>query len=167
MARYFNVAGPCNEAKHYIIDSSLRLRGIADLIDQEQYFVIHAARQSGKTTFLLDMVRRVNAEGKYYAFRCSLEMGQGITDPEKGIPAIVNKIKLDLEYSKVPGGNGFAAGADLSDYANVLRRTLTGFCMSLDRPLVIFFDEADCLSERTLISFLRQLRDGHNARSET
>ncbi|MDR1368828.1 MAG: DnaB-like helicase C-terminal domain-containing protein, partial [Dysgonamonadaceae bacterium] len=81
MARYFNVAGPCNEADHYMVEASSRLHGIADLIDQKQYFVIHAARQSGKTTFLLDMAERLNAEGKYYALYCSLEMGQGITDP--------------------------------------------------------------------------------------
>jgi hypothetical protein len=41
------------------------------------------------------------------------------------------------------------------------------FVKSLDKPLVILFDEADCLSEGTLISFLRQLRDGYNDRSIT
>jgi hypothetical protein len=35
----------------------------------------------------------------------------------------------------------------------------------LDKPLVILFDEADCLSEGTLISFLRQLRSGYNDRN--
>jgi hypothetical protein len=34
--------------------------------------------------------------------------------------------------------------------------------MSLDKPLVIFFDKVDFLSEGTLISFLRQLRNGYN-----
>jgi len=38
------------------------------------------------------------------------------------------------------------------------------FNRSLDKPLVIFFDEADCLSDDTLITFLRQLRDGYIAR---
>jgi hypothetical protein len=33
--------------------------------------------------------------------------------------------------------------------------------MLLDKPLIILFDEADCLSGGTLISFLRQLRDGY------
>ncbi|MDR1919914.1 MAG: ATP-binding protein [Tannerellaceae bacterium] len=37
--------------------------------------------------------------------------------------------------------------------------------MLLDKPLTIFFDEADCLSEGTLIMFLRQLRNGYNDRS--
>jgi hypothetical protein len=31
----------------------------------------------------------------------------------------------------------------------------------LDKPLVLLFDEVDCLSNGTLISFLRQLRDGY------
>jgi hypothetical protein len=38
---------------------------------------------------------------------------------------------------------------------------------SLDKPLVILFDEADCLSEGTLISFMPQLRNGYNGRSIT
>jgi predicted AAA+ superfamily ATPase len=71
--RYFNVAGPCNNIKHYMIDAATRLHGVEELIDNEQYFVIHAARQSGKTTYLQDLTRRLNTEGKYYTLYCSLE----------------------------------------------------------------------------------------------
>ncbi|MDR1408539.1 MAG: AAA-like domain-containing protein, partial [Tannerella sp.] len=166
MTRYFNVAGPCNEADHYMIDASSRLQGIADLINQKQYFVIHAARQSGKTTFLLDMTERLNAEGKYYALYCSLETGQGVTEPKEGIPAIMRQVSKALRFSGIPNGAKFAENADVSDFTGVLATELTVFCMSLDKPLVIFFDEADCLSEGTLITFLRQLRDGYNTRSQ-
>jgi len=31
-------------------------------------------------------------------------------------------------------------------------------CSSLDKPLVLFFNETDCLPEFVLITFLRQLR---------
>jgi len=34
--RYFNVAGPCIKAKHYMIDAASRLQGIEQLIDMEQ-----------------------------------------------------------------------------------------------------------------------------------
>ncbi|GHV72433.1 hypothetical protein FACS1894201_01550 [Bacteroidia bacterium] len=167
MARYFNVAGPCNEAKHYMIEASSRLTDIDDLIAQEQYFVIHAPRQSGKTTLLLDLANRINHEGKYYALYCSLEAVQGVIDSEKGIPAIVKGIKSALLYTAIPKAREFAANADYEDVTNVLKNELTSFCISLDKPLVIFFDEADCLSESTLISFLRQLRNGYNTRSQT
>ncbi|GBU23951.1 hypothetical protein R83H12_00571 [Fibrobacteria bacterium R8-3-H12] len=65
---------------------------LADLIGQEQYFVIHAARQSGKTTLLKELVRKINAEGSYHAWYCSLEAVQGLIEPEKGVPAVVKCI---------------------------------------------------------------------------
>jgi len=52
-----------------MINAASRLRGVEELIDMEQYFVIHAARQSGKTTYLKDLTRRLNESGKYYACR--------------------------------------------------------------------------------------------------
>jgi hypothetical protein len=36
----------------------------------------------------------------------------------------------------------------------------------LDKPLILFFDEADCLSGQVLITFLRQLRDGYINRAK-
>jgi predicted AAA+ superfamily ATPase len=84
--RKFNVAGPCNKEKHYMIEPSTRLHGVEELIDDERYFVIHAARQSGKTTYLKDLTNRLNAGGQYYALYCSLEIVQYIVEPksEKG-----------------------------------------------------------------------------------
>ncbi|NLE40877.1 MAG: hypothetical protein GX615_03475, partial [Lentisphaerae bacterium] len=52
MNRFFNTAGPCVPGKHYLLDASERLLEVVELIRREQYFVIHAARQSGKTTLL-------------------------------------------------------------------------------------------------------------------
>jgi hypothetical protein len=147
-----------------MVDAATRLQGVEELIGNEQYFVIHAARQSGKTTYLKDLTDRLNATGKYYALYCSLESMQNIVKPEEGIPRIVLKIKNQLRLSNIPHKTEFAKDADYSDFTNVLNMELTLFCMLLDKPLVILFDEADCLSEGTLISFLRQLRDGHNSR---
>ena len=165
MKRKFNTAGPCNKEEHHMIDAASRLQGVEQLIDWEQYFVIHAARQSGKTTYLKDLTQRLNDSGKYYALYCSLESIQKITDPEKGIPEIVKLIKELLRFSAVPQKEKFAENADYTYFTGVLRTELSLFCMILDKPLVILFDEADCLSEDTLITFLRQLRSGYNDRS--
>ena len=82
--KYFNVAGPCVPGEHYMIDP---MRGIGDelmkLIDSKQYFVIHAARQSGKTTLLLELTNRINAKGDYYALYCTLETMQEFNEPER------------------------------------------------------------------------------------
>ncbi|MCL2598047.1 MAG: ATP-binding protein [Paludibacter sp.] len=164
MRRFFNIAGPCNKVQHYIIDPATRLHGAENLIEYGQYFVIHAARQSGKTTYLQDLAQRLHAEGKYYALYCSLENLQGIIDPKDGIPEIVRKIKTTLRFSSIPKREIFAESADYNSFTSVLQTELTVFSMALDKPLVILFDEADCLSEGTLITFLRQLRDGYNSR---
>jgi len=161
--RYFNVAGPCVPGKHYMVNP---LRGIGDelmdLINQEHYYVIHAARQSGKTTLICELTDRINAEGEYHAVYCNLESVQVFSEPERGIPAIVERLRLVIRDAGMP--DSFAADSGDVGVANVLRDSLSVYCRSLDKPLVIFFDEADCLSDDTLITFLRQLRDGYIAR---
>jgi type II secretory pathway predicted ATPase ExeA len=147
-----------------MIEASSRLHGVEALIDMAQYFVIHAARQSGKTTYLKDLTGRLHAGGKYNVLYCSLESLQNITDPETGIPAIVKKIQNELLFSDIPQGETFAKKACYEDFLGVLNVELTRFCMRSEKPFVLLFDEADCLSEDTLISFLRQLRDGYNNR---
>jgi len=68
MAKFFNIAGHCVPGEHYMLDP---MRGTGDdlmrLIDGKQYFLIHAARQSGKTTLLKELTRRLNKQGNYYA----------------------------------------------------------------------------------------------------
>jgi len=137
-----------------------RCTGAMELIRSESYFIIHAARQSGKTTLLQSLVESINAEGTSYALYCSLEACQGVTDPEKGIPAVIRSFELALHKE----GISFNLKPDLTAYNTVLTETLMDFCRQLNKPLVLLFDEADCLSEGTLILFLRQLRDGFNTR---
>ncbi|GBU21992.1 hypothetical protein R80B4_01894 [Fibrobacteres bacterium R8-0-B4] len=161
----FNVAGPCVPGEHYMLDP---LRGIGDdlmdLIHQKHYFVIHAARQSGKTTLLKQLARDINAEGEYHALYCNLEAVQEWTEPDSGIPAIVRTLLSAIKGSGMP--DGFARDVDYDDPANVLRDSLSAYCKMLDKPLAIFFDETDCLSNGTLITFLRQLRGGYINRGD-
>jgi len=162
MARYFNTAGPCVASRHYIIDPFERLGPeVRELINKRQYFVIHAARQTGKTTLLLDMMRKINQEGKSYALYCSLEVIHAIMEAKEGIPAIVRTIYTALNNYSLPNASQFAQNANYNDYANVLQSSIVEYCRTLDKPLIMFLDEADCLSDYTLISFMRQLRSGY------
>jgi len=162
--KYFNIAGPCNSSKHYMLDPLRDIgKELNDLIEHEQYFVIHAARQSGKTTLLWELADKINAEGKYYALYCSLECLQEITAVERGIPSIVRKIKDELELQNLP--SGFAKDEDFENVDGLLNKSFASYCKSLDKPLVVLFDESDCLSNGTLISFLRQLRNGYISRA--
>jgi len=166
MQKFFNISGPCNPDDHYMLPTQERCQGLLELIDHKQYFVIHAARQSGKTTLLLDLTQQVNAAGQYDALYCSLESVSNITEPEKGIPAILNVLKTQIKFTPQFQRYPFAVQATPTEFNTVLREALSSFCAVLEKPLIIFFDEVDCLANGTLITFLRQLRDGYVNRGQ-
>jgi hypothetical protein len=166
MKKFFNIAGPCIPQEHYMLPALQRNPEIQSLIDKKQYFVIHAARQTGKTTLLKSLVKQLNDQGTYYALYCSLETIQGINDPKEGIPAIVRSLNASLEFRKIFQNVDISHKIDYSDYNNIVKKWLAYFTEALDKELVMLFDEADCLSNDTLISFLRQLRDGFINRND-
>ena len=166
MKKLFNIAGPCIPGEHYMLPALERNPGIRSLIDNKQYFVIHAARQTGKTTLLKSLVKQLNHEGHYYALYCSLETVQGIDDPRIGIPAIVRSLNASLEFRSLFEHVNIIHKIDFNDFNNAVKKWLAYFVDSLDKDLVMLFDEADCLSNGTLITLLRQLRDGYINRTE-
>ena len=46
MKKHFNTAGPCQPDIHYMLSSVERMPQIKSLIEQRNYFVIHAPRQA-------------------------------------------------------------------------------------------------------------------------
>jgi hypothetical protein len=131
-----------------------RCQGIMELIEQEQYFVIHAARQTGKTTLLLELTDLLNMSGEYHTLYCSLEALKGINEAEEGIPRILDELQDAIEDHENLAGYPFAWEINSSKYTLAVRQALSSFCKQLDKPLVLFFDEVDCLSNGTLITFL-------------
>ncbi|MDR1312473.1 MAG: AAA-like domain-containing protein [Deltaproteobacteria bacterium] len=166
----FNTAGVCIPDKHYMIPALPRLPDVSDMIEGEFYFVLHAPRQSGKTTCLTALTEKINSEGRYYAVQCSLASLRNIEDDDKATAWVVSQINAGLSFSGVPELKKLEfsfAGKPYMSYPNVrVRYLLNALCEALDRDLVVFFDEADCLHAGPLITFLAQIRDGCLARTD-
>jgi hypothetical protein len=143
-----------------MLDAVARLPEARKLAENKHYFVIHAPRQSGKTTLLQSLTDAINAEGNFYALYCSLESVQGLERLEEGITAVLNALSQSLGWSSESalrdGRSLPTAGISIA-----VSQALSFLCAALNKPLILFFDEADCLSGQVLISFLRQLRDGY------
>ena len=75
MELFFNNAGPSVPGKHYMIDPLQRINRpqIEELIAQERYFVLHAPRQTGKTSCMLALMDYLNAQGDYRALYTNIE----------------------------------------------------------------------------------------------
>ena len=98
MPKLFNIAGPCIPGEHYLVPTLARLPQLGGLIAAKQFFVIHAARQSGKTTLLKALAWDLTRKDTHVALYCSLETAQGIAEAEKGIPAVINALLNGLTW---------------------------------------------------------------------
>lgn len=165
MGKFFNTTGFCNPDDHYMVDP---FRGMYDpihqLIESKQYFLIHAPRQSGKTTFLHSLAHRLNKEGKYIAVVCSMEGAgyQSIT-VEAANQVFVNSLfrtaRLFLSGSELP-----PEPERYEKQAGLFQQYLSDWCSVQTKPIVLLLDEVDSLYDDVLVSVLRQLRDGFQSR---
>ena len=163
--RFFNTAGPCKPDIHYMLPAAARLPGVRLLIEQQSYFVLHAPRQVGKTTAVMELAQTLTAEGRYSALLVTVEVGAAFnTDPGAAELAILGTWRGTAsvwlpaalqppEWPRAePGQRLFAA--------------LQAWAQASPRPLVLFLDEIDALQDETLISVLRQLRAGYPNRPQ-
>ena len=76
--KFFNTAGPVNQKEHYKLDPLTRwdMDEMLTLIAQKKYFILHAPRQTGKTSCLLALRDYLNNEGLYHCVYANFEAGQ-------------------------------------------------------------------------------------------
>jgi DNA polymerase III delta prime subunit len=168
MEKFFNTAGPVRVENNYMIDPLKRINKdeIMKLIDNWRYFILHAPRQTGKTSALLALQEYINTEGKYKCLYVNVEPAQAARSKvEDGIKAIIVElgmcasIYLDDEFF-FENLNSFTA---LGGYT-ALKTALSRWCQKSDKPVILLIDEVDSLIGDTLISLLRQLRAGYTGR---
>lgn len=158
--RHFNVAGPCVAAEHYMLPPEARLPDLLPLVEQKQYFVVHSARQTGKTTAMLAFADRLRGNG-YAALYVSLEQSQGFESVEEAealwVAALGWRAQQQWPDLVIPVGS--------SPVGDRLREWLAAFCRAAaPRPVVVLLDECDVVGGPALVSLLRQLRAGFTGR---
>ena len=167
--RFFNTAGPVRCEDHYCLPPLERfdLNEIVSLIQQKKYFVLHAPRQTGKTSYLLALMEYLNSQGAYRCLYCNVESGQAAReDVRQGMRAILSEMSsraldsLDDGFLKVRWGQVLEESGEYG----VLNELLSLWAKESPVPLVILIDEIDSLVGDTLISVLRQLRAGYDKR---
>jgi hypothetical protein len=160
--RFFNTTGPCNPEDHYMLPPADRLVGaqLHRYIRDKLYWVLHAPRQTGKTTFLQSWMREINAGIEAISCYVSVERCQGVAETEKAMPDICKAIQEYAASFGVPKPElkTTAVNSMLSDIL------INWSACIAPKPLIVLFDEVDVLEGDALISFLRQLRSGFAAR---
>ncbi len=167
--RFFNTAGPIVSADHYCIPplQRLDLDDLLNLIRQKKYFVLHALRQTGKTSLLLALADLLNANDECRCLYVNIEDAQAMReDVALAMQSILTQLGTRAEYALQDSFVSDHAEKVLkaAGPASALSNILTRWCEASPKPLVLLIDEIDALVGDTLISVLRQLRSGYDMR---
>ncbi len=149
-----------------MIDPAERWENVEQLVDEERYFILHAPRQTGKTTNMMTLAKKINREGKYIALYANIEGGQAFRNQVEKVNKLIiqnfafeARLHLPSEYRPSPE----CLEVPLEE---AVRQFLGLWCMELPKPLVLFIDEIDTLIGDSLLSVLRQLRGGYANRPQ-
>lgn len=143
------------------------LEEIEMLIYQKKYFVLHAPRQTGKTSCLFALRDYINARGEFYAVYANVEAGQAsrnqLEEVNRSVVSIIASEAAHVVGSTLPVDIRLSVEQNETS-SNLLGGYLARLCEALDRPLLLFIDEIDALVGDSLVSILRQLRSGYGNR---
>ena len=160
----FNTTGICIPSKHYMVDISERLKEIRKMVDAGMYFCINRGRQYGKTTTLSALENALSEEYQVVSLDFQGIGTAGFATEESFVKAFSRAILKKKYTILLPG----SVADELTEYIHrkdekaaldELFITLSDWCASAEKPLVLFIDEVDSASSNEIfLDFLAQLR---------
>ncbi len=166
--RSFNTAGPVNPIDHYLIAplSRIDLGAVLGLVRDKKYFVLHAPRQTGKTSALLALAELLN-ERDYGCVYVTVETARTARDDVQRAMRVVLAALANAASAAL--GDRFLRdiwAATLAEFGPdlALSVALEHWAEASPRPLVLLIDEIDTLVGDSLLSVLQQLRAGYPGR---
>lgn len=166
LPKEFNTAGPCNARMHYMLPALERLTEVQGLVRRGKYFVVHAPRQTGKTTLLKHLAEKINGEGQLTALHFTCEAG-AVAGDDYGVAqrAIIQNMHR-ASRRMLPAAERPPSEVDEGPETDLLGDFFEAWAGCCPKPLVLLFDEIDALRGKSLLSVLQQLRAGYDLRPE-
>ena len=166
--KFFTTEGPVNCQDHYCLPPLERfdLNEILNLIDRKKYFLLHAPRQTGKTSSLLALMTYLNQEGTYRVLYANIENAQAAGENiEMGMSEVVHSMAFSARDFLGDKNALFLAGEIVEQIpaTSAVKEFLNRWCHQDSKPSILILDEVDALIGDVLISLLRQLRSGYPA----
>ncbi|MEM4271239.1 MAG: AAA-like domain-containing protein [Candidatus Pacearchaeota archaeon] len=168
--KFFNTAGPNQPDIHYTLSplSRWNLQEILHLIQNRKYFILHAPRQTGKTTCLLALMHYLNTSGECKALYVNVEAAQAARENVTDAMSIIYSSLENSEkiYCKTNVLEENRKKLQEKGNLSLLQNSLVLLSQSSEKPIVMLIDEIDALVGDTLISVLRQIRAGYADRPQ-
>ena len=169
--RFFNVAGPMDPEVHYTIPplSRVPLRRIEELVERRAYFVLHAPRQTGKTTLLGALREHLNERGWRCVYASCEDAAAAAGDLGAAARAILAAIASDA--ARVLGDDTLwkilpTAFDDVGPFGGFRRALRRWSEQSGEERLVVLLDEIDVMADPETVCLLNQVRSGFTHRPQ-
>lgn len=165
----FCIAGPIIPERHYFIPKRLDWKQLHILITNMQYFVLHAPRQSGKTTAIIEYVTHLNQGNAYKALYLTTEPAHIAKDDiERTVYWLLAQLATQIRIQLPEEKEAFAYLEALLQKdvmsENSFYQFLEFWAEKNSKQLALFFDEIDGLVEKSLVFVLKQFRTGYTNR---
>ena len=173
MAKEFNTSVTCNPKKHYMVDTTAKMKVFERLIDDGKYFTITRARQFGKTSSLKWIYNNLN--DRYLVVSISFE------DTEEddwisaatfyktfcGYMVTAFQTKILTKNEEYATFWNDAKTIDNPDIKSLSAR-ISEFCQLTSKKVVLLIDEVDkSLNNQLFLNFLSMLRKKYIDRDMT
>ncbi|MGL5069546.1 MAG: AAA family ATPase [Sarcina sp.] len=141
----FNIVGPCNKEKHYMVNIDEKLKKIIRLIQNDSYFVINRPRQFGKTTTLNQLVNILKS--RFEVINIDFQVLGFIDNDEKDFcKKFISMMSKELGYE-------VGEATNMLDLSNIIQR------ITSEKSIILVIDEVDKISNNAVfLDFLSMLR---------
>ena len=170
MAKKFNTSVTCDPKKHYMVDTTAKMKVFESLIDEGNYFTITRARQFGKSTTLNWIYD--NLSDRYLVIPTSFEIfsDNDWVNVSTFCRYFCTKIiKASRKLKNEILRQYWESVKQLEDIDfDILSEKITDFCEESDKKIVLLIDEVDKASNNEVfIKFLGMLRSMYLDRTAT
>ena len=165
--RTFNTTGLCVPEDDYMVDITDRLKIMKQMVDEGQYFTMNRGRQYGKTTTLFALSKYLKDEYQVLSLDFQGIGNAGFQSEEAFVQAFSRMLlrkRREIEISEdiCEQLNDFVKRTENKAALDELFFTLSDWCESSEKPIVMFIDEVDsATNNQVFLDFLAGLREGY------
>ena len=159
--RRFCTTGPVDKDTCYYVERPVEMQKALEYIENYRYFTISAPRQTGKTTFLKDVVEKI--KDKYLPIFVSFENLGSITKEKKFIEMLIYKMNTFLK-DKLKTNIWIETEID---YVGEFVKCIKELREKSKREIILMIDEFELLGDEKIMNdFLHMIREIYHSRKE-
>jgi len=156
--REFCVGGPIPKEGYYALKDRPEIGKILNKIEKGRYFVIYAARQTGKTSLIQEVIEKLRHDDKHLALYLTFQDFSDSLDEEKFYQLFAEMLLFDISVGLEEKERDIEILAHECHSQQSFVELLQNLHQQIPYHLCLFIDEFEGIPQKVLDRFLHTLR---------